>query len=405
MDGAFLYKLIRSLLDSRVGGRLNPDQRSMLIRAALDSTSSDRVVMRNAKVAGHAGAMIRLVALGDLALLPGVGGAAPNAERVSALVPFTEGADLVTANFEAVVAGPDDIQAGTMGSFLKIERATLELLDGIALRAATVANNHAMDFGAAAHSRTRQLLHEMGIRTVGGASEDAEVVFTREDLSIAMLGACDDVVLAADGTIPLEILDDVRMGTRIRAAAAAGHHVVVHIHWGFEWMPVPMRTMRDRARAFVDEGASIVLCHHAHVPMGIELYGRGAIAHGLGNAFFPFTSKPAHYLRDGVPVLSFILGKAGVREVSVDWLWHDQTLGLKVPDSATLRALNGFQHRANAALKDTSRLDMVEKSRYARFLNAQEQWARRCPSERWSLPISIKCRIDNVSSTSRPIGT
>ena len=63
--------------------------------------------------------------------------------------------------------------------------------------------------------------------------------------------------------------------------------VVLQLHWGVEFAMYPWLTHRTRARRYAEAGADLVLCHHAHVPMGVEVWKRSLIAYGLGTLLFP----------------------------------------------------------------------------------------------------------------------
>jgi poly-gamma-glutamate capsule biosynthesis protein CapA/YwtB (metallophosphatase superfamily) len=62
--------------------------------------------------------------------------------------------------------------------------------------------------------------------------------------------------------------------------------LVVQLHMGYQFAPVPGTGTRDAARAAVDAGADIVVCHHPHVLQGVEWYQDRLIAYSLGNFVF-----------------------------------------------------------------------------------------------------------------------
>jgi len=73
----------------------------------------------------------------------------------------------------------------------------------------------------------------------------------------------------------------------IRADVARLRHetdaVIVSLHWGEEFVPLPSSEETVFARSLVDAGASIVLGHHPHVVRPVEAYREGIIAYSLGN--------------------------------------------------------------------------------------------------------------------------
>lgn len=61
---------------------------------------------------------------------------------------------------------------------------------------------------------------------------------------------------------------------------------VVQLHSGYQYAAVPSDTLRENARAAIDAGADIVICHHPHVTQGFEWYKGRLIAYSLGNFVF-----------------------------------------------------------------------------------------------------------------------
>lgn len=76
--------------------------------------------------------------------------------------------------------------------------------------------------------------------------------------------------------------------------------VVVQLHAGFQFQPAPSLTVRQMARAAIDAGASVVVCHHPHVLQGVEWYKNKLIVYSLGNFIFDqdfSTTFPSMFLR------------------------------------------------------------------------------------------------------------
>ena len=69
------------------------------------------------------------------------------------------------------------------------------------------------------------------------------------------------------------------------AAAKAGL-TIVQLHSGFQFQNASAKSTRDMARAAIDAGADIVICHHPHVMQGFEWYKGHLIAYSMGNFVF-----------------------------------------------------------------------------------------------------------------------
>lgn len=69
----------------------------------------------------------------------------------------------------------------------------------------------------------------------------------------------------------------------IRAARPACDLLIVALHKGVNGATIPQWYEKQVARAAVDAGADVVIGHHPHIMVGIEVYRGRPIYHGLGN--------------------------------------------------------------------------------------------------------------------------
>lgn len=79
--------------------------------------------------------------------------------------------------------------------------------------------------------------------------------------------------------------DDLKALRRdIAEAKCHADIVIVSIHWGIHFIPAVIADyQRDVAYAAIDEGAEMILGHHAHILKGIELYKGKPIFYSLSN--------------------------------------------------------------------------------------------------------------------------
>lgn len=308
----------------------------------------------------------RLVALGDVCL-------ADAAERRARdvfgdLMPVLDAADVVTANLEGVVTTREQ-PAIRIGSAVRAAPAALRVLAEARLRVVGVANNHALDYGSPGLDEAISSLRSHGIETCGAATGTAPqqaAILSARSLRIAFLAFCDDHAAVVSGS------DAVRPSTYAPEHAAAAVKslrdsvdlLIVHLHWGYEFALHPLLWHRDQARRLVDEGADAVLCHHAHVPQGVEIWRGRPIAYGLGNAVMPMSP----YMRAGHPwtdrsfALELELIHKGIGRVRI----HP----FRLSSGGCLRSLGGWARRGllgalecmSARLLDTDFLTRVERS-------------------------------------------
>ena len=178
---------------------------------------------------------------------------------------------------------------------------------------ASLANNHAQDFGEAGRTSTMAMLDRLGIAHSGRAGTVASVVKNGTRVALVAYHAADHS----------NFLNDEPAAARFIAEVARTHDVVVvSFHGGAEGgrihVPEGRETFlgEDRgdlrlfAHTVVDAGADLVLGSGPHVPRGVELYRGRLIAYSLGNfaTYGRFTIRGATAL---APVLDVTLGPDG----------------------------------------------------------------------------------------------
>lgn len=312
---------------------------------------------------------VRLLAMGDIALTAGRG-LPPAPLVIEGIESVLDSVDLVTGNLEALPAQPRP-PAGLSGSMLRAEPETVTALARMPEAVFTLANNHALDHGPQAIGEAVLSLRNHGLEITGVSQVDGQpelAVRVVHGLRIGFLGFCDDYLLAAaharDWRPSAPAAD--ALAASVSAARAQVDLLVVHLHGGYEFHLHPLTDLRDQARAVAGLGADVVLCHHPHVPMGLEFRGRSLIAHGLGNAlgFVSPYQRQSHPWAQQSMFLSIALDPGGVIGVDV--------LPTRIPPSAQVRILDGLQARRflstlgrmSRRLDDDSWLQSLQRSRY-----------------------------------------
>ena len=62
--------------------------------------------------------------------------------------------------------------------------------------------------------------------------------------------------------------------------------VVVTIHWGSEYIPVPSKYVRSWAKKLKQFGVHIIIGGHPHVIQGHECLGKSLVTYSMGNFLF-----------------------------------------------------------------------------------------------------------------------
>ncbi len=203
-------------------------------------------------------------------------------------------ADLAFANLETPVA--PGAGRGTRAFVFNAPVAMLDGLRAVGFDVLSFANNHVYDQGRAGFVETLDTVAAAGFVQVGaGATRDAAHAARTLDVGgfkVAFLGATDLLNSDLNGSPDapsVARLDVPRILAEVASARADGADLVVlSVHWGVEYAPLPRQRDLDAAHALIDGGVDVLLGHHPHVPQPLELReapdGRlGLIAYSLGN--------------------------------------------------------------------------------------------------------------------------
>lgn len=212
-------------------------------------------------------------------------GAASLARRVWGPV---QDANLVVINLEGPTTNADTVRSQKLIN-LSSPPETLALLDDRFV--VSLANNHIMDYREKGLVDTLEALQRRGIPHAGAGRNLAEArrpaICEANGARIGVLCAADPRYEAAGqhtaGTMPTkpELLREAL--TELRSTVDL---VVVSLHMGLENTSVPSPLMLSLADLCLDEGASVVVFHHAHCVSGITRDDRGACLWGTGNYVF-----------------------------------------------------------------------------------------------------------------------
>jgi poly-gamma-glutamate synthesis protein (capsule biosynthesis protein) len=269
---------------------------------------------------------MKLALAGDTMLGRGVAAALesgpPEALVAPEVVAVAREADLFLLNLECCISerGERWPEPGKPFFFRAPPRAT-ELLAHLGVDCVTLANNHALDFGATALLDTFRHLADAGIAWVGaGATVEearAPVLLEGGGLRLAVVAATDHPAAYAAGPArPGVAFAELRDGVlpawlRDAVAAADGDAVLATVHWGPNMVDEPVPHVRAAAAALRDAGAALVAGHSAHVFHGVG----DRILYDLGDFLDDYAVDPV--LRNDLGLL-FLVAFDGGRPVRAE---------------------------------------------------------------------------------------
>jgi poly-gamma-glutamate synthesis protein (capsule biosynthesis protein) len=227
-------------------------------------------------------------------------------------------ADLTIVNLESPLCAVE-APIAKLGPNFRADPSLARALSEVPVHVACLANNHMTDQGDAGLAETLAALDEAGIRHVGAGPDQTRAGGPlRLEVGGVSLALLDFAVV--EGAIPREgpgaaRIDHLVVRRAVAEAAAGGDAVIPTLHAGKEGVLFPSPGLQALCRELVDAGAAAVICHHPHVPQGIEVYRDRPIAYSLGNFLFDWPEPEME--TDSSFLLELGLGGAGVVEFRI----------------------------------------------------------------------------------------
>jgi poly-gamma-glutamate synthesis protein (capsule biosynthesis protein) len=229
------------------------------------------------------------------------------------------------------------------GKWSRLDLDYASVWQAAGINVASVASNHALDWGLEPFLDTIELFRSWGMQVVGGGASEEEarrpVLMEANGVTVALLAyncvlrdgqraSGDHPGMSAvrcrtwyepidhqPGTPPLvhsAPLDSdlADMTADIEAARKVADSVVAYVHWGLRHTPKVISTYQPLlGHAAIDAGADIVIGHGPHVVKGLEVYQGRAIFYSIGN--FLTTGRLKQH-------------GSGTQEWNVTWVEHNQ---------------------------------------------------------------------------------
>lgn len=203
--------------------------------------------------------------------------------------------DYNIVNLECPVIESANSNIDKVGPSIKTTSKAFNFLNYLNVNIVTLSNNHIMDYGDEGLVSSIKGCQDASIKYVG-AGESLEQA--REPLFISDLNQKVAIINITEnefstthdyspGANPLDLVNNYY---DIKSAKDNSDYVIVIYHGGHEGYKYPSPRMKKIFRYFIDVGADLVVCHHAHCHSGYEVYKNKNIYYGLGNFIFDWPS-------------------------------------------------------------------------------------------------------------------
>jgi poly-gamma-glutamate synthesis protein (capsule biosynthesis protein) len=245
---------------------------------------------------------LRIVHVGDMNLARGLARgfllAGRGGEVFAGVRDALRSADIALGNIESVLVDRGDYADPPMTMVFAGPKEGAALLRDAGFAAVATANNHAWDHRRAGLLESLAHLDSAGVAHTGTGPtlDDAwrPVILRRRGWTVAFFSLTrifnypDMTVVGHDAECCVAWADTLRFRRAARAArdSLGADLLLVSVHQGLEYRPVPRREDVAVLRGLVRAGADVVIGHHPHVPQGIEWVDGKPILYSLGNFVF-----------------------------------------------------------------------------------------------------------------------
>lgn len=207
--------------------------------------------------------------------------------------PYLEKSDITVANSESIIGG-----AGIGLSSYPSFNSPFEVGDALknaGVDVVAMANNHTLDRGISAIENAASHWDAIGMMRTGSYLSEEErdqiPIMTVNDITFSFLSytyGTNGIPTPAGKDYLVNRIDKELIKSDLQHAASHSEVVVLNLHFGDEYQPLPNNYQKDIAHFAAENGADIILGHHPHVlqpPAWIETSdGRQVfVIYSLGN--------------------------------------------------------------------------------------------------------------------------
>ena len=207
------------------------------------------------------------------------------------VMPDLQNADILFGNLKSVMIFKDFPLAKSSGKPLQSRDSVKDALRLAGFDILHMASNHVLDCGWKGLLNTYDCIDKIGAQSLGAGHSQKEArtlrVIEIDGTKIGFLGypqAGDWTLEGGGGRVAYLKLENVI--SDIKQYRSVVDLIVISIHGDIEFQPAPSMPRVNVCRKIAETGADLILCHHPHVPQGIEKWGNCLIHYSLGNFVF-----------------------------------------------------------------------------------------------------------------------
>ena len=223
------------------------------------------------------------------------------------LLPVVGGADCFLINLECALTDHTERwrDGGHKPFYFRANPRVVETLRVAGVDFASLANNHAADFGMPGLLDTVRCLDEAGIAHAGAGGDiltaRAPAFLTAAGWRIGVVAFADHPAVWAAGPTspginytPVSLAADhfAAIAKALTIARQQADLVIFSIHWGPNMQARPTPAFRTFARRVIETGADVFWGHSAHIVQGVEIWHGKPILYDTGDFVDDYAVDP-----------------------------------------------------------------------------------------------------------------
>ncbi len=182
--------------------------------------------------------------------------------------------DLTVINLEGVLSDKSWNERKKTHTF-RGDTTFVEILASSGIDAATLANNHILDYGDQGVKSTKATLDNAGLLW---AKDLKYFIYEKDGVKIALFSLQNSVFNMKQAQLKKALAE-----AREKEGASA---VVVCWHTGTEYKGTHNKDTETRVKDLIEWGVDLVIIHHPHVAQGMNVYNNRSVFWSLGNFCF-----------------------------------------------------------------------------------------------------------------------
>ena len=283
-----------------------------------------------------------------------------------------ENSDMVFINYEGPLYTRNSIKSIKTGPNLFQDEKTLKYLKDNSINGLVLSNNHFYDYGekGVQNTITQILSNNMDFIGCKVNKKNKISIVTKDNLKIGILAYAEEEWCGgSEGEYSISLIDDIDISNDIKEAKAYCDGVVIILHGNNEYNNLPSPNLQKKCRFYIEQGASTILVHHAHVISGYEVWNNYPIFYGLGNFQFTLQSKKLDWYEGLIVTLNFekIQDSVSVNFTLLPTVMDELTYNVKLAEDEVYKQIMNQIESLNLIIRSEKSL----QKHYEQFVESQ----------------------------------